>query len=71
MFGFLVTKPATTHKAQLFRVKSNQLLQENHEITLYQKDPFFEDRYILKYHDEIDFYFVFDHLDCQFHLFHH
>jgi hypothetical protein len=36
-------KPVTTPKAQLFKVQSNRLLQENLLITAYRKDPFFED----------------------------
>ncbi|CAF0916058.1 unnamed protein product [Rotaria sp. Silwood1] len=36
-------KPATTPKAQLFKVYSNRLLKENTTITKYNKEPFFED----------------------------
>ncbi|UJR15954.1 hypothetical protein I4U23_002874 [Adineta vaga] len=36
-------KPVTTTKAQLFKVQSNRLLKENLIITLYRKEPFFED----------------------------
>ena len=39
----LAPKPATTPKAQLFKVQSNRLLKENLLVTAYRKDPFFED----------------------------
>jgi hypothetical protein len=41
---FIAAKPVTTPKAQLFKVQSNRLLQENLLITTYRKDPFFEDK---------------------------
>jgi hypothetical protein len=41
---FVAAKPVTTPKAQLFKVQSNRLLQENLLITIYRKDPFFEDK---------------------------
>ncbi len=40
----IAAKPATTPKAQLFKVQSNRLLKENLIITAYRKDPFFEDK---------------------------
>ncbi|CAF3244348.1 unnamed protein product [Rotaria sp. Silwood2] len=36
-------KPAIISKAQLFKVQSNRFLKENHTITEYQTEPFFED----------------------------
>ncbi|CAF0863254.1 unnamed protein product [Adineta ricciae] len=38
-----VAKPKAIPKAQLFKVQSNRFLTENLQITLYRKEPFFED----------------------------
>jgi hypothetical protein len=39
-FSFL----AIVRKAQLFKVQSNRLLEENLAVTKYVKEPFFEDK---------------------------
>ena len=42
--SLLPDKPVTTPKAQLFKVQSNRLLNENLTITMYRSEPFFEDK---------------------------